>query len=205
MSIAAIAIFTVEYISCGDVSKLVRRILKFRPKVPNSVKPHIRRIQKLEKDGQQAIAALKNLSETKRKINEDYRNDWDNQYRLLLPPPETPNRQALKFNYYTNPNACDQPKWFGSKHVLVDSSLRPVPVGYIRRDGTSWFVFDNLPGHEHKIMFIRTIEFEDVESDKFWAFLPTVRESNGTYVWDNKKAKVLASNLIEGVMDRISG
>jgi hypothetical protein len=172
-------------------------------KTPKILQPHLRRIKKMEKDAQEALQAIQNLHETKKKLNKDFQDDWDKQYRLLLPPPEsTKGRAAVRFKpyYKTEPfiRAYSTPAWDmfrpNKKWVDVDTRLDLVPVGAIDRDGYMWYAFNNIPGHAHEILFIQCRFFAD-HGVKFWAFLPEMKYVDGKWQWETSKLKTLAATV----------
>lgn len=184
-----------------------KRALKFRPMTPEALQPHVRRIQKIEKDGRQALEAIQNLHDTKKRLNAEFREDWDNQYRLLLPPPETPkNREALKFKPWAELRAFETPEYSYRTDVgvkLKDQSqhLSLVPLGALKSEGHWWFAFNSIPGHAHKMMFMRVTCFEDM-SAKWWFMLPELTRVPGTeneWTWPDSAPKVLAQNLKSAV------
>ncbi|UDL16749.1 hypothetical protein SEA_ATUIN_56 [Arthrobacter phage Atuin] len=193
-----------------ELDEVVKEIWQRRKSIKNpknskwlkDLQPHVRRIQQIEKDGRQALEAIQNLHETKKKLNADFKADWDNQYRLLLPPPEAPKgRAAVRFKPYHQRQpfikAYGAPYHnllFGKGGVDVDTRLELVPVGAIDRDGYMWYAFNNIPGHAHEILFIQCRFFAD-HGAKFWAFLPEVKFVNGKWEWETSKLKTLAATI----------
>lgn len=173
-------------------------------KTPKAFQPHVRSIQKMEKDAQTALEAIKNLHETKKRINAEYRENWDNEFRLLLPPPEAPKgREALKVKAYYRHElyAYKDPVWPSvGTGDYVNTSLNLIPIGFYGKNGSYWYAFNNLPGHQHKIMFIPMTNFEQM-GNKFWAFLPELHRRNDEWVWQGSKVKTLATNLKEAAIE----
>lgn len=169
------------------------------------LQPHVRRIKKIEKDAQETLAAIKNLNETKKKLNKDFQDDWDKQYRLLLPPPPTPNRKPVHFKYpgdrhraYFHPVGRYRSD---EDHILVDGYHSPVPVGAIEGPGGYWsYGFNNLPGHPNELVFIRANEFRFSDSNAFYTFMPTIYKIDGEYKWSESKVKALATNIKDTIL-----
>lgn len=184
-----------------------RRILRLRPKTPNLVNEfqgHVRRIRKIEEDGRKALEAIQNLHETKRRINAEYRETWDNDFRLLLPPPEAPKgREALKVKAYYRHElyAYSEPVWHAEENgIYVNTSVDLIPIGFYGKNGSYWYAFNNILGHQHKILFIPTTHFQD-PSNKFHAFLPELHRKDDNWVWETNKVKTLTTNLKDLVVE----
>jgi hypothetical protein len=201
MGAVGLTVFLFYAFEIDDAVKELWENRKF--KTPKILNPHVKRLQKIEQDGQKALTAIRNFHETKKRLNKEFRDDWDQQYRLLLPPPPTPNRQALAFSYsglrypaYKHPRM----RWDDKDQVLVEPEHHPVPVGAIEGDHGWWFGFNNLPGHPNEMYFIQTDKFREVRDPRFWAFLPTIKElPNGEYTWQESKSKALAANIKDAV------
>lgn len=168
-----------------------------------SLQPTVRRIQKMERDAQAALDAIKNLHETKKRINAEFREMWDSEFRLLLPPPVTPKREPLKFvNLSGTFHAYDAPEFPDNDYlegVRVSGQERLTPVGWTwGQQKNIWFVFNNIPGQPHRILFLRQQSFKDMP-DRWWLALPYVDEAGGQYTWSDNKLKALAGNLKEEV------
>jgi hypothetical protein len=172
--------------------------------ISKQIKPHFRRIKKAEKDAQQALEAIQNLHETKKKINAEYKDNWTQQYRLLLPPPPTPKRKPVHFRYPGDrhkafPNPIYDTR--SGNYVEVDGHHSPVPVGAIQAQGGNWWYgFNNLPGHPNELVFIRVNDFHTPDSNAFHAFIPTIYKIDGEYTWSESKAKALATNIKDTVL-----
>lgn len=199
---ACIAGFIIGVIELDEpIWHYLKRIKNVR--TPKALQSHVRRIQKMEKDAKVALQAIQNLHETKKRLNEEFREIWDNEFRLLLPPPETPNRQAVRWKPYYGHEPLElyfsPSSGIRDERVVFPTSHTPVPVGAIKRMGEWWYGFNNLPGYPHRMMFQRVRMFHEVDENRFWAFLPTIRETPEGYVWEENKTKVLASNLKDAV------
>lgn len=173
------------------------------PAFLSAVRRNAKRLQKIEADGKAALAAIRNLHETKNRLNAEFRENWDNEFRLLLPPPEAPKgREALKLKSYYRHNglyAYSEPKHLGNG-VAVNVFQELVPIGFYGSGGSYWYAFNNLSGHQHKVMFISITNFEQA-GDKFWAFLPEVKRQGDEWTWQTSKVKTLASNLKDLVIE----
>jgi hypothetical protein len=206
MSVVAMVLYALfGFEGIFDGLKWLGKGLK-RPNLGLQLQRNAKRIRKIEEDGKAALQAIRNLHETKKKLNEEFRADWDKQFRLLLPPPQSPQRKALTFKYTGERHrAFRAPQYeyrqLENDRIWVDGDDHPIPVGAIEGPGGHWwFGFNNLPGYGHELLFIRVNEFKSVESNAFWAFMPTIRETrNGEYRWEEKKAKVLANNIMDTI------